>query len=346
MSACAPFARHPDGRALYRQRHLNADGREVLLYSYTDAPRAPVGAALERAKQSSALRWHPLRQEWAVYAGARQARTFKPASAFDPLAPMVPGGAATEIPFADFEIAVFENRFPALSATAQARGRCEVVAFGPEAEGGLASLAQDRRVLLVSAWIDRYAALFELGLEYVLPFENRGDEAGVTLHHPHGQIYGFSFVPSVQQKAADAFAGGYDLAAEMAGWREDYLIAEAGGIAAFAPPFARFPYETWLAPRTPRRGPWEFSGEEIDGFAYLLGEMTRRYDAHFGRPTPYMLSLHAAPRGSGPFQFSAQFYPLLRDAARVKYLAAVEQATGVFTVDVAPEAAARTLRGL
>lgn len=344
MSAFAPFTRHPDGRAIYRQTHLGADGRELLLYGYADTPRTPAGAGLCRAAQISELRWHPLREEWAVYAHARQTRTFKPDAAGDPLAPMRKDGALTEIPFEDFELAVFENRFPAFSAGAQARGRCEVVVYGPEAHGSLATLSQDRRMLLCAAWIDRYAALFAQGIDYVLPFENRGDEAGVTLHHPHGQIYGFSFVPAAQQKAADIFARGFDLAAALREWGRDYVVAEAGGVVAAVPPFARFPYEVWLIPRTPRRGPWEFIGEELEGFAHLLGDITRRYDAHFARATPSMLSLHAAPRAAGAFHFTAQFYPLLRSPDRVKYLAAVEQATGVFTVDVPPEAAARALR--
>ncbi len=343
MTEFSAFAQHPDGRALYRQRHVNEDGREVLLYGYSPSRQAPVGAALRREPQMSDLRWHPLRGEWAVYAQARQQRTFMPDAAADPLAPMQPGAPPTEIPFAAFELAVFENRFPALLQHASAPGRCEVVVYGAEPEGSLATLSQDRRVLLLAAWIDRYQAMFQIGLDYVLPFENRGEEAGVTLRHPHGQIYGFGFMPAVQQRAMDAFAAGYDLAGALRNW-SDYQIAEAGGVVAFAPPFARFPYEVWLAPRHARRGPWEFSGEEREGFAFLMGEITRRYDTLFRRETPYMFSLQAAPRGDAPFQCTGQFYPLLRSAERIKYLASVEQVTGVFTVDVPPELAAKTLR--
>ncbi|MEO0399657.1 MAG: galactose-1-phosphate uridylyltransferase [Pseudomonadota bacterium] len=347
-----------DGRAAYRQRHVNRDGREVFLYSFDEVPHTPVGEGLEKAAQISEIRRHPLRGDWAVYAAARQGRTFKPSAADDPLAPMQPGGAATEIPFTDFEIAVFENRFPSLSlhqdaasATASdgvpANGRCEVVVFGPEAEGSLASIGQDRRRLLTAAWIDRYEQLFALGLDYILPFENRGDAVGVTLPHPHGQIYAFAETPPTQARAVAAFADGYDLASEIAKWTEDYWIEEAGGMVAFCPPFARYPYETWIAPRTARAGPWAFSEEEFDGFAHLLGETCRRYDAFFGTACPYMLSLHAAPRDhASPFHFTAQFYPIMRAPDRLKYFATIEHATGVFTVDVMPEAAAAALRNV
>ena len=124
-------------------------------------------------------------------------------------------------------------------------------------------------------------------------------------------------------------------------------MSQAGGLTAFCPPFARFPFETWIAPDICARGPWDFNETQLDGFAHLLGDMTRRYDEYFQRPTAYMLSLHAAPLKAGKsFHFTAQFYPLLRAPGRVKYLASVEQATGAFTVDVMPEMAAQTLRAL
>ncbi|MEO0981438.1 MAG: galactose-1-phosphate uridylyltransferase [Pseudomonadota bacterium] len=344
------------GRRVYRRRHVKSDGRRLHLYGYRPIEDDPIAGEDLGMQAGSELRRHPLRGEWSVYAAARQNRTFKPSAPASPLAPSRPGAPLTEIPFADFELAVFENRFPSFSAapgapaespveTAPATGACEVVVYSPQTEGSLATLGQDRRRLLVEAWIDRYAALFEAGCAFVLPFENRGDEVGVTLHHPHGQIYGFPFVPDPQQRALDAFEAGYDLAAESAVWEAELGISEAGGLVAYAPPFARFPYEVWISARRPVSGPWAFSGEEADGFAHLLGDVIGRYDTFFGRETPCMLSLHAAPFGrDGPFQFSAQFYPLLRGPDRVKYLASVEQATGVFTVDVLPEQTAERLR--
>ena len=344
------------GRSVYRSKHINRDGRQVLLYAHAPHAHPPTGAELDRAEGSGELRRHPLRLEWNIYAPARQDRTYKPDGAADPLAPSQPGGPATEIPFATFDLAVFENRFPSLSgasadapaAGAQSRpaaGRCEVVVYGPEREGSLATLTIDRRRLLVAAWNDRYSEMFAAGHEFVLPFENRGEEAGVTLHHPHGQIYAFDFVPPVQAASERAFAAGFDLAARLNDWREAFEVMNAGGLSVFAPPFARFPFELWIASRAPRRGPWDYNREELDAFATLLGDVTQRYDDYFGRPTPYMMSLHAAPRRAGAgFQFTTQFYPLLRSRDKVKFLASIEQATGVFTVDVLPEWAAKELR--
>lgn len=347
-----------DGRSVHRRHHIKGDGRDLFLYGYTP----PIGARIagEDLPMSSGgvLRHHPLRQEWSIYAAARQNRTYKPNQAANPLAPSQAGKPLTEIPFTDFELAVFTNRFPSLSKdagpsdfphveTRAARGQCEVIVYAPEPDGSLATLGQDRRRLLLEAWIDRYQAMFAAGCAFVLPFENRGDAVGVTLHHPHGQLYGFPLIPTPQANALAAFEAGYDLCAELKRWGKDYHIAEAGGVLAYAPPFARFPYEVWISAARPVSGPWAFDATQSDGFAYLLGDVIARYDAFFGCDTPVMLTLHAAPYGhDNAFQFSAQFYPLLRAQDRIKYLASVEQATGIFTVDIMPEQTAERLRGV
>lgn len=347
------------GQPVYRRDYTKADGRPLRLYGYAPHTETALPETGGEVAKGGELRWHPLRREWNVYAPHRQNRTFKPSAADDPLSPSKPGEPDTEIPFTDFELAVFENKFTSLHRDAPApqsvlgiesaiaKGHCDVVVYTPEQSGNLYTVGQATRRLLLTAWNDRYADLFAQGCQFVLPFESRGDAVGVTLHHPHGQIYAFPFVPRVQRNAAKGFQDGYDLATHMAEVRETYAVAHAGGIDALCPPFARFPYETWLVPRRAVKGPWEFTEDEADGFAHLLGDMTRRYDALFGEITPYMLSLHAAPVGcEDHWQFSAQFYPLMRAPGRIKYLASVEQSTNAFTVDVMPESAARALRAL
>ena len=341
-------------RGVYRRDHAKADGRALRIYGYAPHLGLPGEELLASATDQSEVRRDPMRGTYSLYAPHRQTRTFNPSAAADPLAPA--GGAVTEIPFADFELAIFDNRFPSLKpgapagaltgwAEGPATGRCEVVVYTSAAEGSLHTIGQDRRVLLLEALIDRYQALHADGAAYVMPFENRGEQVGVTLPHPHGQIYSFPFVPSPQAAAAKAFAAGYDLTADHAGWEGRFDVASAGGVAAFCPPFARFPYETWITPTRRCPGPWAMTGDEIEALATLLGDVPRRLDALFGAPMPYMMSFQAAPGGeSAGFQFTVQFYPILRDAGRLKYLASVEQFTGVFTVDVVPEAAAERLR--
>ncbi len=343
-------------RGVYRRDHAKADGRAMRIYGYAPHEGAPGDELLASASDQSELRRDPLRGTWSLYAPHRQARTFNPSAAADPLAPA--GGAVTEIPFSDFELAIFDNRFPSLKPDAPASaltgwadgpaiGRCEVVVYTSAPDGSLHTIGQHRRVLLIEALIDRYKALFADGAAYVMPFENRGEQVGVTLPHPHGQIYSFPFVPAPQAAAAKAFAEGYDLTADHRAWGGRFDVASAGDVVAFCPPFARFPYETWIMPRRRCPGPWAMTSDEIEALATLLGDVPRRLDAMFGAPMPYMMSFQAAPGGeSAGFQFTVQFFPILRDAGRLKYLASVEQFTGVFTVDVVPEAAAERLKAL
>lgn len=346
-------------KTVYKRTFKKTDGRELFLYGYAPHLEEPLPEEDNEIAKGGELRWHPIRREWNIYAAHRQNRTYKPAAADNPLAPSLPGTAPTEIPFQGFELAIFENKFTSLHpdapapteiaqiSSAKALGRCEVVVYSPSQDGNLATIGQEKRRLLTAAWIDRYDALFRSGCRFVLPFENRGDEVGVTLHHPHGQIYGFNEIPTVQQNAATAFHNGYNLAADIPTFKNGYGIAEAGGLIAFCPPFARFPFEVWIAPIERLPGPWEFTEEQKDGFAFLIGDICRRYDEYFQRPTAYMLGLHAAPAGAdASYHFTTQFYPLLRAPGRVKFLASVEQHTGVMTVDVMPEQAADILKAL
>ena len=60
---------------------------------------------------------------------------------------------------------------------------------------------------MIDALADRTTELSRIpGVEYVFCFENRGEEIGVTLSHPNGQIYGYPFVPPRMQRAAAAAA--------------------------------------------------------------------------------------------------------------------------------------------
>jgi len=344
-------------RRLHKRVYRKADGRSVYLYGETPHALSAVGEDEGMPALFSHLRWHPLRGEWVVYAAHRQTRTFLPPSEFCPLCPTRPGAFATEIPFADFEIAVFENRFPAFLArpstastlcvpTAPAEGACEVVVYTAEHEGNIATLSPSRRELLLRVWADRCQELSARnGIRFVMPFENRGEQVGVTLHHPHSQIYAYPFVPPVLLQEVTAFHQG-DVLVDLLGRAGDaYTVVEDERVVAMVPPFARYPYEVWIMPKARRSGPWEFDDGEVASFARALADVVRGYDALFLKPFPYVMVLHAAPKGEDDrFHFHAEFYPPLRTADKLKYLAGTELGAGTFIVDALPEESARILR--
>ena len=198
------------------------------------------------------MRWDPLAGEWVLVAAARQDRTFLPPADQCPLDPSS-AGRPTEIPAASYDVVSFENRFPSLRAP---HGRCEVMCFTSDHLASFASLSPRRVRTIVEAWADRTAVLSELpGIEQVYCFENRGEEIGVTLRHPHGQIYALPFVtPRTQQMVAQALAyRGGNLFDDMV---SDELTADVRIITrnehwtAFVPRAARWPYEVRIFPVT------------------------------------------------------------------------------------------------
>jgi UDPglucose--hexose-1-phosphate uridylyltransferase len=294
-------------------------------------------------------RFNELRGEEVVYAVDRQERTFLPDAAACPLCPTRPGGPVTEIPFETFEIAVFDNRFPTFQAPA---GAAEVVVYTDDHDGSFAGLEPQRARDLMWVWRQRYE---ELGaredVAYVLIFENRGVEVGTTLHHPHGQIYAFPFLPPVPalELAADARLGGCAACALLQRELSDgeRVVYANGEVVAYVPYAARWPYETHVVVREHRPSLLECSAPELDSLAAALQAVTRGFDALFQRPFPYVMVLHQAPTdGAGAGHLHVEFYPPLRSATKLKYLAGCEQGAGTFIMDVLPEASAAALRAV
>ena len=306
----------------------------------------------------SELRFNELRGEQVDYAIHRQERTFLPPPDHCPLCPTRPGGVPTEIPFEAFEIAVFDNRFPAFEAPL---GAAEVVVYTDEHEGSLATLAPRRAEDLMWVWRHRY---LELGaredIDYVMIFENRGVEVGVTLHHPHGQIYGYPFLPPVPalELAADGRLHGCAPCALLHAELDDgrRVVYENEGVVAYIPFAARWAYEAHVTLRAHRPSLLECEAAELRLLASALQALVRGYDALFDRPFPYVMVVHQAPTKPAPGaaatragtpaagHLHVEFYPPLRTADKLKYLAGSEQGGGTFISDTLPEESAVALR--
>lgn len=333
-----------------------ADGREIF---YFDEADSAVRELVDRRRlpprpPASELRYDPLAGEWVAVAAHRQTRTFLPPTDECPLCPSR-DGRLTEIPASDYDVVVFENRFPAFAA---GTGRCEVVCFTADHNVSFASLPPSRVRTVIDALADRTAELSaEPATAQVFCFENRGVEIGVTLHHPHGQIYAYPFLPPRTQRmlaAAGAHAtrtGGRNLYADvLAAEREsgERVVAENARWTAYVPAAARWPYEVHLAPHRAVPDLPALTGDERDAFVPLYLDLLRRFDSVFGDagPTPYISAWHQAPvredRDLGYLHL--QLYTIRRAPGKLKYLAASESAMGVFVNDVPPEAAAAALR--
>jgi UDPglucose--hexose-1-phosphate uridylyltransferase len=304
-----------------------------------------------------------------AYAAHRQHRTFLPPPQYNPLAPSCDPAAPTEVPEGRWDVAVFENLFPAFAPaaaapptlhvdTAPGEGVCEVVVFTQDAEASLGSLPLWHVALVVDVWADRYLEMATRpGVKYVFPFENRGAEVGVTLHHPHGQIYGFPFIPPVPK--AELRNQALYFGQHGRGLLEDFVAREVSDgvrmiyagphVAAFMPVCARYSYEVWVAPYRAAPSFVALSGEERLDFAAALKTVLLKFDGLWNRPLPYVMAVHQAPTDGQAHREShlhAEIYPAYRMPGRVKYLAGSELGAGVFTADTLPEAKAKELQAV
>ena len=357
---------------MHRQQLTKPDGRSLWLYSHQplEQPIDAPSPSAQPVSPDSHLRWHPLRGEWVAYASHRQHRTFLPPPEWNPLAPMTDPAVPTEVPSGPWEVAVFENLFPTLTGAAgpppsaivdtrPGHGACEVVVFTQNPGTSLGRLALDRIELIVDVWADRYD---ELGarddVEYVFPFENRGVEVGVTLHHPHGQIYAYPFVPPVAARELAQQRAFFDR--ENRGLLEDLLRRELDDgarrvvyhgehVIALVPVCARYPYEVWIAPVRPAPSLSALRPGERADFARALKTVLLKYDGLWQKPFPYIMVIHQAPtdgREHPEAHLHVEFYPAYRMPGRLKYLAGSEIGAGVFTADTLPEEKARELQAV
>ena len=358
---------------IIRHRHTLADGRDLIYFDDPQSSLPPDRAAdlreLDPRPATARMRQDPLSGEWVSIAAARQNRVFLPPAHLDPLAPSTPGNPS-EVP-SNYDVAVFENKSPSfgplltdadapaglddlntigLNRVRTSVGRCEVVCFSPENEGSFASLSVVRARTVIEAWAERTYALSQLpGVEQVFPFENCGEAIGVTLHHPHGQIYSYPYVtPRTQRVIASLDQYGPNLfadilASEQAGGR---VILTGEHWTAFVPFAARWPIEVHMLPHRHVPDFAATSLAERDELAVLFRRLLRGIDALYDTPTPYIAAWHQAPVSvrRDEIRLMLQVTSPRRAADKLKFLAGSEAAMGAWIGDVTPEQAADNIR--
>ena len=358
-----------------------ADGRDLIYFddAETTLPEERTADArhLDPRPSTAVMRQDVLTGEWISIAAARQNRVFLPPADQDPLAPATPSNPS-EVP-SNYDVAVFENRSPSfgpallgttedaatgpgapngldtLSAVGLGRsftsiGRCEVVCFSPQHEGSFGSLTPSRARTVIEAWADRTAALSALpGVQQVFPFENRGEEIGVTLQHPHGQIYAYPYVTprttrlleSIEKVGPDLFE--QILTSERASSR---VVLSGRNWTAYVPFAARWPIEVHMLPHRHIPDFAATNDDERDELATLYLTLLRGIDKLYETPTPYIAAWHQAPVnvGRSDIRLMLQVTSPRRAASKLKYLAGSEAAMGAFIGDVLPEHTADLIR--
>ena len=350
-----------------------ADGRTIRYYDTASQVR---NSSDKRESESQPaigeLRLDPLVNEWVVMAAHRQGRVFLPPKELCPLCPSKPE-SLTEIPEQDFEVVVFDNRSPSLrppvadwalpdvvgpdTDLGTAAGKCEVVCFTPSHGDSFKDLSPARVRTLLEAWIDRTAELSkESFIQHIAAFENRGEEVGVTLSHPHGQIYAYSYIPpkvekmlTVAQKYKEQTGKVlFDQIIAREILEKERIIAKNDRWIAFVPYASRYSFEIHVAPLNPVADLTELTDADRDSFPEIAIEVTKRLDGVFGIEMAYIAAWHQAPvrQGRDLLRLHWQITSVRRAPGKLKYLSGSESAMGAFIMDLRPEQSAEQLRAV
>lgn len=369
------------GAGVVRRATRLADGRELLYY---DDPGTSLGSergvdarTLDGRPETATMRQDVLTGDWITFATARQNRVMMPSADADPLAPQTPSNPS-EVP-AQYDVAVFENRSPAfgpalieavggvpaarnaprglddlaelgIGRTRTSIGRCEVVCFSPDHEGSFGTQSVTRARTVIEAWADRTAALSALpGIQQVFPFENRGEAIGVTLPHPHGQIYAYPYVTPRTQRLLDSIdRTAPDLMTRVLDSERDSdrVVLQGEHWTAFVPFAARWPLEVHLMPHRHAPDFAALTDAERDELAPLYLRLLRGVDALYSTPTAYIAGWHQAPVNIGrdTVRMRLELTSPRRAEDKLKFLAGSEAAMGAWTAEILPEVAAERLR--
>ncbi|WP_259363410.1 galactose-1-phosphate uridylyltransferase [Microbacterium esteraromaticum] len=369
------------GAGVIKRETRLADGRELFYYddpgTALGPERAVDGRVLDERPETATMRQDILTGDWITFATTRQNRVMMPGADADPLAPQSPANPS-EVPSL-YDVAVFENRSPAFGpALAEAIGgapaarnptrglddlaelgigrsrtsvgRCEVVCFSPDHEGSFGTQTPTRARTVIEAWADRTAALSALpGIQQVFPFENRGEAIGVTLPHPHGQIYSYPYITPRTQRLLESIDRTVpDLMARVleSERASDRVVLQGEHWTAFVPFAARWPLEVQLMPHRHAPDFAALTADERDELAPLYLRLLRGVDALYSTPTPYIAAWHQAPvhAGRDTVRLRLELTSPRRAEEKLKFLAGSEAAMGGWTAEILPEVAASRLR--
>ncbi|MEY4928217.1 MAG: galactose-phosphate uridylyltransferase [Bacteroidota bacterium] len=294
------------------------------------------------------LRYNPLLDTWTMVASNRQNR---------------PNLNSAQCPFCigsgkvpdEYEVHIYQNDFPALSENppipdnlpesaiykiAPSYGKCEVILFSPNHEASLSDLAIEHLIKLINVWAKRTDELAnDPEIKYVFPFENRGEAVGVTMHHPHGQLYAYPFLPLKLKIELDNCKKHYTLTqrnlfADMIAEEKAFgkrVIFENDHFLAYLPFFTDYPFGLFIVNKNLTNFLPKLNFEEKRDLAEMLKVVTKAFDTLYDSRFPYMMCLHQAPCNmpeyadcADYYAFHIEFYPPLRAPNTVKYYASSE----------------------
>lgn len=293
------------------------------------------------------LRYNPLLDDWTMVSANRAKRPDMPKD----YCPFCPGSGKIK---ENYEVYKYDNDFPILSLdppkpdnvgsdfykVEESYGKCDVILYSPDHEGNLKDLSLPHMKKLVNLWVNRFKELSQdKKIKYIFPFENRGREVGVTMPHPHGQIYAYSKMPMRLKVELENARKYFDEKKENIYERilkeeiefKDRIIFENDSFTVFIPFFCEYPYGTYIFPKNNISSFLDFNEKITEDFALALKGITSAYDLLFNKRFPYMMCIYNEPVNSSEygktqeyFNFHVKFFPPLRGENLIKFNASSE----------------------
>lgn len=297
------------------------------------------------------FRWNPLLDTWTLVATNRQNRPHLPKN----YCPFCPKDNAA---LPDYDVLAYPNDFPVMSqnpelVTAQkegifknkeSAGRCEVILYSPEHNKQLYQLSDEHILKIVEVWSQRFKELQkDTRIKYIFEFENRGEEVGVTIHHPHGQLYAYSFIPAKIREELTNCKKYYtknkrNLFADLNTAEKKYkrrVVLENKSFIAYIPYFTDYPFGVFVVNKKLKGNITQFTPTEKSDLAAMLKKLTAGFDKIYDRQFPYMMCLHQTPvnekkyaDAENYYAFHIEFYPPLRAKDKIKWYAGSEMGAG------------------
>jgi UDPglucose--hexose-1-phosphate uridylyltransferase len=318
------------------------------------------------------FRWNPLLDTWTMVATNRQDRPHLPKGD----CPFCPGHGNVPL---HYDVLAYPNDFPVMGLpendkavpnkknpgifqSAEAIGKCEVILYSPDHNKQLYQLSDEHLLKLVELWASRFKELSEdRRIKYIFEFENRGEEVGVTIHHPHGQLYAYSFVPfKMREELENCKAyfkeNGTGLFADLNAAEEKYkkrVVFENRSFIAYIPYFTDYPFGVFVVSKSLKGNITQFTLREKKDLAQTLKQITAAFDKIYNRPFPYMMCMHQTPVNEKKYRdaeayyaFHIEFYPPLRAKDKIKWYAGSEMGAGAAANPLDVDACAAILRNL
>lgn len=310
------------------------------------------------------LRYNPLLRDWTMVAANRQFRPQMPQNN----CPFCPGSG--KVPDM-YDVYAYNNDYPVLSPqppepeavatgiykTEPAYGKCEVILYSSNHTATLPDLSVNHILKLIDLWVERFRVLErDKKHKYIFIFENRGSEVGVTMPHPHGQIYAYPYIPlkirrELESCQAHFEASGNCLICDMNTEEKSFserVIYETNHFISYLPFFTDYPYGAFVVAKSHKSCITDLTAEERMDLAHILKTVVSGMDALFDREFPYMMAIHQRPVNSHSvedfYHFHIEFYPLLWSRTNIKYLASSETGAWAPANPMAVEVTAQYLR--